>query len=272
MRIRNEIYTGANGRRSLIDLATPTTDFSAVVLFIHGYKGYKDWGAWNLVQSYFVENEVAFCKFNLSHNGGTTEQPIDFPDLDAFAENTYSYEVTDTLAAIKWLGERIDLTKKRLYLMGHSRGGGISLLTAQHPLVYGVITWAAISDIGARFPSGEALEQWKNDGIYYVKNSRTQQEMPQRYCIYEDWLANKAQLDIESHARKLHKPALHIHGENDSTVDVEEVKKIAGWTNGEVFIQPSANHTFGAQHPYSSTLLPKELLNICKLTLAFIEK
>ena len=57
-----------------------------LVIFCHGYKGFKDWGAWNLVAEAFMKANVFFVKFNFSHNGGTVEQPIDFPDLEAFAE------------------------------------------------------------------------------------------------------------------------------------------------------------------------------------------
>ena len=65
------------------------------MIFCHGYKGFKDWGAWNLVSEQFLNKGYAFCKFNFSLNGGTIEEPIDFPDLDAFGKNTYSQEVID---------------------------------------------------------------------------------------------------------------------------------------------------------------------------------
>ena len=55
-----------------------------VVIFCHGYKGFKDWGAWNLMAETFANAGFFFIKFNFSHNGGTVEQPIDFPDLEAF--------------------------------------------------------------------------------------------------------------------------------------------------------------------------------------------
>ena len=62
-----------------------------LVIFCHGYKGYKDWGAWDLVAERFAEEGYFFLKFNFSHNGGTVQNPIDFPDLEAFAQNNFSY-------------------------------------------------------------------------------------------------------------------------------------------------------------------------------------
>ena len=35
-----------------------------LVIFCHGYKGYKDWGAWNLVADEFVKKGFSFVKFN----------------------------------------------------------------------------------------------------------------------------------------------------------------------------------------------------------------
>ena len=66
-----------------------------IVIFCHGYKGYKDWGAWNLVAEAFVKSDCFFIKFNFSHNGGTAENPIDFPDLEAFSENSFTTDEVD---------------------------------------------------------------------------------------------------------------------------------------------------------------------------------
>ncbi len=55
MNLLNESYTGALDRKSLIDLEIPTQWNNEIVVFIHGFMGFKDWGAWQLVQAYFVE-------------------------------------------------------------------------------------------------------------------------------------------------------------------------------------------------------------------------
>ena len=74
-----------------------------IVVFCHGYKGYKDWGAWNLVAESFAEQDVFFLKMNFSHNGGTKEQPIDFPDLEAFGQNNFIKELDDLDSVISWI-------------------------------------------------------------------------------------------------------------------------------------------------------------------------
>ena len=58
-----------------------------ILIFVHGFKGFKDWGPFNLVSEYFADLKYVFLKFNLSHNGTTPEAPLEFADLEAFGEN-----------------------------------------------------------------------------------------------------------------------------------------------------------------------------------------
>ncbi|MGB0915595.1 MAG: hypothetical protein ACPGVI_05955 [Crocinitomicaceae bacterium] len=93
--INNAIFTGAENKKSLYDLAIPNDWNGKLVIFIHGYMGYKDWGCWNLVQDFFTQNQYGFIKYNVSHNGGTIENPIDFDDLASFSQNNYLKELQD---------------------------------------------------------------------------------------------------------------------------------------------------------------------------------
>lgn len=272
MKVTNMIYKGANGRESQIDFQAPDSyEYSDIVVFIHGYKGYKDWGAWHLVQDYFVSNGIGFCKFNMSHNGGTVENGIDFPDLEAFSLNRYSYEVKDVEHVLDWLEKKVDLKQKRVHLIGHSRGGGIAILSAKDPRVSSVITWASISTIENRFPEGETLEKWKEKGFYTVKNSRTNQDMPHKYVLYEDYQENKDRLDIEFRARNIEVPTLHIHGDNDDSVSLTESEALGLWTGGKLIVINSADHTFGTYQPYEEDDMPNKLHEACVLSFQFIE-
>ena len=272
MQLTNEIYEGANDKQSLIDLRLPeNSSITIILLFVHGYKGFKDWGCWNLVEQYFVNNGIGFCKLNLSHNGGTLDEPIDFPDLEAFGQNRYTYELEDISQGIDWLYRHLDMTSKKLYLIGHSRGGGDVVLAGEDERVSGVITWASICDIASRFPTGEELKKWEENGVRYVENGRTKQQMPHFYTFYKDWYYNQELLSIENAAKSLDKPCLHIHGDLDEAVSFEESKKLSSWTNGKLITIHGANHTFDAIHPWGSNSLPKRLEEVCISTLDFIQ-
>ena len=128
--IRNIQIPGRHGKDILADLFFEENGTKKeVVLFCHGYKGYKDWGAWNLVAEEFAREGFFFVKMNFSHNGGTIEQPIDFPDLEAFGNNNFIKELDDLETVIDWIStdgsfeKEIDMSQ--LTLIGHSLGGGI---------------------------------------------------------------------------------------------------------------------------------------------------
>jgi pimeloyl-ACP methyl ester carboxylesterase len=263
-------YIGANGRASLIDISFTSTPQKGVVVFAHGYKGYKDWGAWQQMEQYFLSNDWSFCKFNFSHNGETTNQPIDFPDLAAFADNRYSYELFDLHAVIEFINELLG-SKVPIYLVGHSRGGGMVLLLASHPQVKAIATLAAVADFEERFINGQSLLDWKKNGIYHVENKRTKQMMPHHFSFYEDFFEHKEKLHIENVLKAMIslKPMLHIHGKNDEAVNFENARRIASWSKGKILLFENANHTFGSAHPWSNNALPNDLEKACEAIVEF---
>lgn len=267
-RITNGIYKGADGRESLYDLFQPEDWQGDLILFVHGFMGFKDWGAWNLVAAYFVQQGFAFAKVNLSHNGGTIENPLDFPDLEAFSNNTYSKEVEDLSLFRKQLAMKIHA--KRLYLIGHSRGGAAVILNARNECVDKIVLWASICDIGRRFPEGSSLEDWKNQGYRTVLNGRTKQELPQKYSLYEDFLKNATQLNLEAAVKSMSIPMLVIHGDQDRSVELAEGEALAAWSQTRLAVIPGADHVFGANHPWTKTELPQDLLEVCEKTYDFM--
>jgi pimeloyl-ACP methyl ester carboxylesterase len=180
-----------------------------LVIFCHGYKGFKDWGPWDFVAKAFCNQDLFFLKFNFSHNGGTPENPVDFPDLNAFAENNYTKELNDledilnyTLSENFPYHEQIDTTK--ITLIGHSRGGGISIIKAsEDQRITKLITWASVSDFASRFGSSEDIKDWGNTGVKHVLNGRTKQQMPHNFQFFEDFQQNQKRLNIERSARNL---------------------------------------------------------------------
>ena len=269
--LKNKIYIGSENRQSVYDLNLSEKS-KALVIFVHGYKGFKDWGAWNLIEEEFVKNDFGFFKFNFSHNGGTVKKPIDFSDLDAFGNNDYTKELYDlnritTLCTNLLKDSKLDIP---IYILGHSRGGGVSILHSQKDKrIKKIVTWAAISDIENRFPSGDELEDWKYNGVRYVMNGRTNQRMPHYYSFYENFIANKENLNIETACRLLNKPFLPIHGDMDLAVSVSEGIMVSRWANVELEVIKGAEHTFQTKHPWTINQLPEDMLTVLNKTIAF---
>jgi len=249
-----------------------------IVIFCHGYKGFKDWGAWNLVAETFAQNGFFFLKFNFSHNGGTVAQPIDFPDLEAFAQNNYSKELEDLERVIGHMSSTkqysMDANVKAVHLIGHSRGGGNVLIKAEeNPLIKKVITWAGVSDYKVRFKEGtEAFEAFRKTGRMYVENGRTKQQMPHDWQFYQDFNANEARLTIQRAVTNLNKPLLIIHGSGDTSVSIKEAEALHHWNTKSVLKTINdANHVFGASHPWDKQTLPEDLNEVINASVAFLK-
>lgn len=246
-----------------------------IVIFAHGYKGYKDWGCWNLVAKAFAKHHFFFVKFNFSHNGGTIEQPIDFPDLEAFGQNNYTKELDDLQSIIDWVTteksykDEIDTTN--IILIGHSRGGGIVTIKAtEDSRITRLITWAAVSNFGNRSSTIGNLEEWKKDGVKYVLNGRTKQQMPHYYQFYEDFIENKERLHIETAVKKLKIPHLIIHGTGDTSVSIKEAENLHSWNSqSEFYTIKNANHTFGSIHLWKEKNLPNHLKQVLEKSIEF---
>ncbi len=270
----NSILKGENGRSILLDYQyQETQEPLPVVIFCHGYKGFKDWGAWNLMGSAFAKAGFLFIKFNYSHNGGTVEEPIDFPDLDAFSKNNYSMEVRETKLVLDWIeNSQLPVDKTKINLIGHSRAGGITtIVTANDPRVSKLITLAGVADYAERFPSGKALEEWKEKGVMYVKNGRTQQDMPHLYQFFEDFKHNEEALTILKQAQKIKQPHLILHGDNDEAVSINDAHKLhEASPYSQLKLIRDANHVLGASHPWNEDRLPEDLRQAVQCIVNFL--
>jgi len=233
-----------------------------LIIFCHGYKGFKDWGAWPLLSEALAVSGFVVIKFNFSHNGGTHIQPIDFPDLEAFGNNNYTKELEDLDRVISWVqityANHPNMNPLNLTLIGHSRGGGIvTIKAAEDPRVKKVISLGGVSDFKSRFPLGKELEKWKETGVRFVENGRTKQLMPHYYQFYKDFIANEPRLTIQTAVKKLKIPFLIIHGDADTSVSINEALALLGWSlNGQFIALQGANHVFGSSHPWVLTELP----------------
>lgn len=278
-KIKNQIIDGKHNKPILTDyFFNKNKKQKPIVIFCHGYKGYKDWGSWNLMAKNFANNDFFFIKFNFSHNGGTIKEPIDFPDLEAFSNNNYCIELDDLQSVIdsvlndKKFQNEID--KTNITLIGHSRGGGIVTLKAsQNFKISKVISWAGISDIEVRFPKGKVLEEWRKNGVGYVENSRTKQQMPNKFQVYENFMANKKLLHIQTAVEELKIPQLIIFGTNDEVVLPIEAENLHKWNPKSTLIGiENMNHGLGNTQPWKENTMPKDMQSVVKKTIEFIKQ
>lgn len=272
-------YFGAKGRVSLLDVVYPSDARNLPILFfLHGFKGFKDWGCFPHFARALAKRGFVVIKFNFSHNGGTEDDPIDFPDLEAFSKNTYSKELEDIQQVYNWLLEDKSLSKEIMNLnaisvLGHSRGGAMAILAAaKYSWIKQLVTMAAVADLEKRLPSKEDLEKWKTEGVHYIPNARTKQSMPMKYAFVEDLLENLNSLSVENAVREISIPQLILHGSADETVRVTDAKKIKSWNpNAQLTIIEGAGHTFEGKHPWMDTNLPEAMEEVLNEMIPFLK-
>ncbi len=272
---RNIIIENSETRDFLADTYYPESEQKLpLVIFAHGYKGYKDWGAWDLMAKKFAALGFFFVKFNFSHNGTTIEQPKDFADLEAFGNNNFSKEMLDYDEVLNHFRNHSKVDQEKVSIIGHSRGGGITVIKGfEDERVKVLVALAAVSNFKYRFPSQDRFEDWKTEGVMYSENKRTHQQMPHYFQFFEDFEKNEKRFDIQYAAQHLEKPFLIVQGTNDDAVKDKEAFLLNEWckTSELVFIE-NANHTFGAKEPWTEDELPADLEKAVLAMISFISK
>jgi uncharacterized protein len=227
------------------------------LIFVHGFKGFKDWGFWPYSGNYFAERGFFILTFNFSHNG-IGENLTEFTELEKFANNTFSLELEELNEIIDaYSNNFFGKTKnERIGIVGHSRGGGDALIVGfQRNEIKAVATWAAVEHFN-RYSERQAKE-WRKNGVYEVLNSRTNQMMRLNVSLLDDIEKNKDdRLNIEKAVKGLKKPLLMIHGEQDLAVPLKEAENIYNWSNKDLteFHKIKATgHTFDVAHPFEGS-------------------
>ena len=164
---RDYVYeTSKKDKLVITTFGNENIDSKNCIFFVHGLKGFKDWGFGPYTGKYLADKGFFVVTFNFSHNG-IGDKLTEFTELDKFAENTISLE-------IKELSEIIDAYKNGFFdnkavnkigLLGHSRGGGVSILNAvNNSSVDAVCTWSAVSTFD-RY-SDRQKQEWRQIGYF----------------------------------------------------------------------------------------------------------
>ncbi len=278
MNIRKDIKVeGKHGRPVTIDsYHIKSNERLPLIILAHGFKGFKDWGHWELIAKSFATAGFFFVKFNFSYNGTTTDAPTEFGDLEAFGQNNYTKELSDIDTVLEWLYTNNDgqCDLDNVSLIGHSRGGGVSIIKAGNDQrIHQLITWASVEKLGFASYHPAMLKEWKEKGVWYILNGRTKQQMPLYYQLHEDVLTNKDFLDVEKTSRDFEKPWLLIHGREDKAVSLDAAHALKKWNPSiRMEIIEGANHVFGGRHPYISDELPEHSRQLVALTIDFLRK
>jgi uncharacterized protein len=168
---------------------------------------------------------------------------------------TYDFARDAELAA-QWVRAQPMIDRSRLTLVGHSEGALVALLVAASDS-----NVRALVLLGAASRTGREVARWQRralvagdpatwpaqarDAVLAASDSNAERAAQQ-----DPWLSTWFAIDPRGIARRLHIPALLLHGENDQQVPRAQADELAvalrdgGATDVSVRTFPSTNHLF----------------------------
>lgn len=235
-----------------------------VIIFLHGFKGFKDWGAFPDACDELSTAGFAVVAMNFSLNG-VGESMTEFDQLDQFARETLSQDLEDVASVINGLQEgeisadNISLDTNTIGILGHSRGGHTAVAAAaEYDEIACLVTWSAVADYNERW-SDDMISDWNEKGVTEIKNGRTGQIMPVKKVVYDDALENADRLMAATRAEELNIPSLFVHSKGDEAVPFFEAEKLydsCASEEKEILLISDSGHTFGTAHPFNEEVFP----------------
>ncbi|MEX0686396.1 MAG: alpha/beta fold hydrolase [Balneolales bacterium] len=253
----------------------PSPDVLKPVLFVHGFKGFKDWGPFPDACAELAAGNFAVIAFNQSL-GGIGENPTEFDRLDLFQRQTLTQDQEDITCILKAIRDlaiiapNIKLDPDNIAIIGHSRGGHTAVVAAaEQDSIVKLVTWSAVANYKTII-SESMIKDWEKQGYTEIPNARTGQTMRIDRLLYDDFNKNINKLLASERVKSLYIPCCFIHGRDDETVPVKQVSELynncPSGDKRRVIIE-NAGHTFDASHPfYEEDFPPKfqELLDHTK--------
>lgn len=245
-----------------------------VIIFLHGFKGFKDWGAFPDGCQALSKAGFAVLAVNFSLNG-VGENMTEFDQLDLFARETLSQDLDDVGSVIKALhnGEIAasdsSLDVENIGVIGHSRGGHTAVAAAAaYPQIKSLVTWSAVADYNARW-SEKMIKDWEEKGVTEIKNGRTGQMMPVKKVVYKDAIENADRLMAVKRVQEIEVPALFVHSKGDDAVPYSEAEKLFAHCKSEhkeLKLIPDSGHTFDTSHPFNDQEFPEAFADVLNTT------
>ncbi|MCK4525093.1 MAG: alpha/beta fold hydrolase [Candidatus Andersenbacteria bacterium] len=184
------------------------------ILFLHGFKGYKEEETYARLASVLSDNNIGSIRFDASG----------FGESEGNLENDYRFSnyVADVESVYKYLLNLPYVDKDQIGVFGHSMGGMQAIVfSANYPELKAVCIISAPNEMKAVAELGDKLEQWKKEGYLNLKSSKYGKfKIP--YSFFED----TKKWRMTDFIKKVNCPLLFILGLADTTVPPEQTRQI----------------------------------------------
>jgi dienelactone hydrolase len=227
-----------------------------VVMVCHGFTAHKDWGPFPYIGKRLAERGLASIVFNFSHNG-IGRNPRRFSEPEKFSRNTIGKELEDVAGVVNALtrgklgGDVIE--SSRIGIMGHSRGGGLAILSASlDARLSCVATWSGVATF-YRYTEHQKTV-WERDGYLPVTIRGSRTKLRYGLDVLRDLEVNKDRYDLHAAVRALNVPLLIVHGREDLSVrasEARELYEVADPKMTTLVMLEGVGHMYGVSHPFS---------------------
>ncbi len=245
-----------------------------VILFLHGFKGFKDWGPFPTACEELSSAGFGVLAMNFSLNG-VGESMTEFDELDLFSRQTLSQDLDDVGSVIEALksgeiaSDKVELNTDSMGILGHSRGGHTAVAAAaEYISIECLVTWSAVADYNRHW-SKQMIKDWESRGVTEIKNGRTGQIMPVKKVVYEDARQNAERVIALKRVKNIYAPSLFVHAKKDESVppsNAEELYRACPAQDKELKWVPETGHTFGGAHPFEEEDFPEPFGEVLEYT------
>ena len=251
-------FTHSNGQIDGIYLNAGEN--TPLVIIANGHNGFYNYGMFPYIQQSFLQSGISSYSFNYSH-GGVLGDSDYFSDLDKYEKNCIRLEKEDIVCAVENLASDNICKHPEIFLFTHSLGGAPTIFATkelEHSMLKPAGIMLVSSVMTLNFWGETMINKWKETGVFFKKNNRTNQELPLGKEFLEEVLNCDHEWSIEKAIKELKTPILIIHGDKDEAVPLESSLSLYEWSKNnnpknELEIIKDATHTFNTKHPFAGT-------------------
>ncbi|MDQ6901768.1 MAG: lysophospholipase [Bacteroidota bacterium] len=251
-------------------------DHKPLVIIINGHNGFYNYGMFPYIQQTLAAQGISSYSFNFSHGGIKGDSDF-FDDLTSYEKNCMRLEIEDVMCILHNLTSHKPGEATSVFLLAHSLGGVPEIYSAvkaqnENIVINGIILLSTVKQLN--FWPHEMMEEWKQNKIFYKKNNRTKQLLPQGEEFLNEILKSDTEWNVEKEIKKLKMPILIVHGDDDEAIPVEHGQQLFEWIKNinkksSLEIIPEATHTFNTRHPFEGPSLP--LKKMLETVVTFIQ-
>lgn len=221
-----------HGRTVYGDAYIPGAEEFPLVIFSHGYNGYKD--DFRSDAAFLLDEGVASITFTFCGSGARDRSGFATTQMTLFTER-------EDLAALVDYARSIEGFNGKLYLFGGSQGGLVSAMAAQ--------TRAEdIAGLVLLFPAFSIPDDWS--GMYPESRFPAAEDIPETIPwmgvdLGRDFAATAREFDIYENMAEFIKPVMIFHGAADNIIPISHSRRAAeAYPNCWYKTYPGAGHGF----------------------------